>query len=1175
MKKKFISALLFGAVIATSTGTLVSCKDYDDDITELRNQITSNATDLTSLVDEKVRNVDAQIASLRTQADALDAAYKAADEVLQKAIDEARSHADIQAEQARVAAIEAARTMVDEAIANLQAGIDAANSRISANENSIASLLEADSKLTAAITAAQARADEAYSLAGEAKDIAGKNSADIAGLNTRLTTISEQMLEVKTQLDGQLSVINGQVADLLAKAEAQAASISTLESELKSLKETNDKALEALGNSADLAKQIEENNAAITSRLDTEVAGLKQQAADNLKEAKAYTDALASELNGKISSINASISELTSAYKAADAEMKKEIEALKKSVEAIDSSISTLQDNVRAINDNLIFEAKRLKGLVFAPTTFVDGIECIKFATLQYKDWGNNLERDNAPNDAKTYVIDDAEHTEQYLVNPKNASLSDITALEFVANTATNTRAVGGSAPIAVAEMPKSIVNGVMTLKLKKATTESFGTNRDKFTVVALKATLSDKLVKEGEEKAEVYSDWARLYETSVTPYIHNTDAKDKAGKRLEEITRNILIPNTDGSSSSEKEEYSHFWNYSTVYNNGNKANELDRTYNYRHIAKQVYYKDAIDLYSLVEVCDKAGNVYDMSKYGLGFEFNLIDYKLKNDNDATDATNQKFFAKLTDGHILTSTARDNQTTNNRDAIGKEPMIQVVLADTSDAAHKKVVDVRYFKIQWIDENTVDNYGQLADMFTATYVCDGSVDQRILEEKVNAIYTKYDMTRSEFHNQYDLNTTLFASYETAAAGVSPVSALGTIADEADWADPGQTHNLKWAINTTDNAATQAEYDKGEKNITAYGYFQDKTNPNSKIVFSLSLKLNIPQMAYADGMGKDMTLWKNGARTVNPQLSSDATYGSSSYKNTMILGSLLKGYISNGQTPGKIGDLVNEITEEAAFVFDADKMETLAAAVNAAHGVKTTKNDWEVSEDGLTLNYKSTAAATLDANGNIQLKESDNGKATSVPTEGAKLLVGVYAPVKLVGSWCKFNDNIDAYSVNFLTPLTITSAFKEVSVKDITSGGSSSAALAGTIEIKEAFVSNPKVVWDNKSSQTKNTELIAWYGVKDPVYDVNNAMTNIQKDGTIGANCNVKLSDIKNADGSKKYTVTVTNQGNGNAKVNFNNLSGNAIGQEFKISIPVTINTKWQTIEATLVVKVQPNI
>ena len=39
MNKKFLSAILFGALMVTSTGTFVSCKDYDDDIDEINNKL--------------------------------------------------------------------------------------------------------------------------------------------------------------------------------------------------------------------------------------------------------------------------------------------------------------------------------------------------------------------------------------------------------------------------------------------------------------------------------------------------------------------------------------------------------------------------------------------------------------------------------------------------------------------------------------------------------------------------------------------------------------------------------------------------------------------------------------------------------------------------------------------------------------------------------------------------------------------------------------------------------------------------------------------------------------------------------------------------------------------------------------------------------------------------------
>ena len=50
MNKKFLSAILFGALMVSSTGTF-SCKDYDDDIENLQGQITANADAIKALQD--------------------------------------------------------------------------------------------------------------------------------------------------------------------------------------------------------------------------------------------------------------------------------------------------------------------------------------------------------------------------------------------------------------------------------------------------------------------------------------------------------------------------------------------------------------------------------------------------------------------------------------------------------------------------------------------------------------------------------------------------------------------------------------------------------------------------------------------------------------------------------------------------------------------------------------------------------------------------------------------------------------------------------------------------------------------------------------------------------------------------------------------------------------------
>ena len=55
MNKKFLSAILFGALMVTSTGTFVSCKDYDDDI----DRIDKELTDLKSQLDALQTKFDA------------------------------------------------------------------------------------------------------------------------------------------------------------------------------------------------------------------------------------------------------------------------------------------------------------------------------------------------------------------------------------------------------------------------------------------------------------------------------------------------------------------------------------------------------------------------------------------------------------------------------------------------------------------------------------------------------------------------------------------------------------------------------------------------------------------------------------------------------------------------------------------------------------------------------------------------------------------------------------------------------------------------------------------------------------------------------------------------------------------------------------------------------------
>lgn len=70
MRKKYLSALLFGALLFASAGTFTSCKDYDDDIDNLQSQIDKVVSDLASLK-STVDNLNVGVTSVTVDGDQL------------------------------------------------------------------------------------------------------------------------------------------------------------------------------------------------------------------------------------------------------------------------------------------------------------------------------------------------------------------------------------------------------------------------------------------------------------------------------------------------------------------------------------------------------------------------------------------------------------------------------------------------------------------------------------------------------------------------------------------------------------------------------------------------------------------------------------------------------------------------------------------------------------------------------------------------------------------------------------------------------------------------------------------------------------------------------------------------------------------------------------------------
>lgn len=114
MNKKFLSAILFGALALASTGSFVSCQDYDDEIDNLQSQINglASAKDLA----DKVSQLQAEIAAAKEAAtkEATEEAKKAIEKLdqlskeLEKTMDDLKkaTEADMEALNKKVAAFQ-------------------------------------------------------------------------------------------------------------------------------------------------------------------------------------------------------------------------------------------------------------------------------------------------------------------------------------------------------------------------------------------------------------------------------------------------------------------------------------------------------------------------------------------------------------------------------------------------------------------------------------------------------------------------------------------------------------------------------------------------------------------------------------------------------------------------------------------------------------------------------------------------------------------------------------------------------------------------------------------------------------------------------------------------------------------------------------------------------------
>lgn len=1136
MRKKFLSAFLLGALALGATSTIVSCKDYDGDISELRTDINS----LESTLKSELQSVKDQLAAQKSE---LETKIANAQATLQAAIDQ-------KADKTTVAALA-------DQVKGLESELGVVKSRLNSIDTAIAEINAAIADIKAnkadKTEVAELKVWAEGQIAAITGDIEGLKAA-IAELKEADTKLAAQIVEEATiraakdtELEGKIAEVAGDLAKFIAEQNELNEAVITEIANING-------ALVNIAGQIQALQMVDEGLDNRITALETRLQGYEDVVKD-LRKAQSDIATLRTDVNKCIEDIAANASNIKANAEAIEALGKRVTEA----VQELDSKISAVDSKVNALT---ICVTKRLTSIYFAPSTFVDGVECIDFASLNYIDWGTN-ENDwlanESPANGEENRIDNGTTTAVYYLNPSGVDEESIEGgirgLSFISNTASNISTRGAAAPV-VAVKSGTIEDGKLTLKLTK-NTAAINNSNENFTIVSLKAPLSEK-VKTASEKGKeinVYSDWARLTESVVRPYIHN-------------------IKTVKDGKADERAEFAHFYRFGDIYSMYSPTFSGIQALNYTQYTSQsrdsktkyfVAYNKTFDVKELTTVCDHNGNVINYESYGLKFEYNLMKcYWVLNEGNTTDATNQQLYATINDG-VVASTA-PGVTGANRAAIGKSPVVQIVLRDTKNNA---VVDVRYIMIQWVEKDVetivLDNINK-----QTTWDCGEIATCKIGEAELNKLAAQLNLeTVTEFSSRFTVASDLID-----ADGKK----IGTVDKKENGEAAGQIDNILVTFETP-MTMTKELYEGGSVTYTGYIFIQSKTEPlQYKVPVVLTATFDKSrQLALNPAYVENANYWKgtgiNRYVVANPTLEANDSKGytlANGFHDTQILYNLLNAYLNGTSAPKDVENLVRNLQkadgDNARFVFDEDRVEDVLGA------------GWNVSADGTTLYFKRDVAATITRNGFVQLEEGPNKGKHALASDAAKMLVAYdetpateatknAVPVKIVGTICDYDVVLSQFLVRFEKPIKLTWGTLAVTLKDQHSAGyTETLPWQKMITVEEAYNRYRTIIDEKNCDKT----LRSWYGYywdgKNDIYPY----ININEAKLEGKS----LSSYKNANGTPmyelKYEADKANYG-ANAKFRFFNNSGNAITEDLVITVPVTVDSKWRTWEETVTITV----
>ena len=741
MYKKIFSAILFGAFTLASTSTFVSCKDYDDDITDLQEQINT----LKGVVDQKETTINSTIKALEASlaetekelADAIakgDAAtLKAAQDAAQAALDKAKADLEKAIADGDADAIKKAQDALDKAKADLtKAYQDGDAATLAAAKEAIKAAKEELEKAIADGDAAERKALE------DAKKELKKAQED--GDAATLAAAKKLVEDAQKALDDKIAKLekkhDDDKADLLKKIADLDAALVKAKADLEAAiaLKADKKDLEKVSN--DLANHIKDYgvlNDKVTKHLtdfetykttvkgqidalDTKIGNLETKHNNELKVVRdsltrvradltdlgqrlnKAIDAEVTRVNGLFDITNGNLADLKTAFEShADSidnvtyQIEQQLVGIRGRLDTAEGKISALDAKIDVIAQIL---AKKLRSLVYMPNLYVGGIETIEYPFLNY----STIHETNKfewvrPSDQKKIL----EVTDYTVTNAtKEKDFGPTWAVDYHMNP--------GKAPVKYADVKGYNVRTaeVVTraaLSITSPETYADGTpvfkNQNGILTVGLKVADPKALASyptnqpAGENEDGVQSSNENIIALQVYADKDTIITSDYAMLLAEKtfvegiVWNKAPLKGTKDEACTIDQTITHVWDDPREALNADPDLELYYASNGLDLAPYLgihYVREAITK-NAVKLGTWAYGDAEQLRYGLTYSFSLVDYKIDGNK-----TIDSHYATLNGSTIIpgnVDAAGNYVATKSETSVGREPLVRVLVKRGTD------------------------------------------------------------------------------------------------------------------------------------------------------------------------------------------------------------------------------------------------------------------------------------------------------------------------------------------------------------------------------------------------------------------------------------------------------------------------------------------------------------